>query len=117
MPLIFHDRVIGALQLLNKQDGPFTEDDVARAASIANAVAIAVSNAQLFADAASREQLLATMLEHNGNPTIITDSQERLFLLNQRSRQVFQPQKPSSAGRCARLSTFRAGRHAGEQRR
>lgn len=90
VPLIFHDRVIGALQLLNKQDGPFTEDDVARATSIANAVAIAVSNAQLFADAASREQLLATMLEHNGNPTIITDSQERLFLLNQRARQVFQ---------------------------
>lgn len=89
VPLIFHERVIGALQLLNKQDGPFTEDDVGRAASIATAVAIAVSNAQLFADAASREQLLATMLEHNGNPTIITDGQERLFLLNQRARQLF----------------------------
>lgn len=89
VPLVFHDRVIGALQLLNKRDGPFTEDDVARAASIATAVAIAVSNAQLFADAASREQLLATMLEYNGNPTIITDGQERLFLLNQRARQLF----------------------------
>jgi signal transduction histidine kinase len=89
VPLVFRDRVIGALQLLNKLDGPFTEDDVARAGSIATAVAIAVSNAQLFADAASREQLLATMLEHNGNPTIITDREERLVLLNQRARELF----------------------------
>jgi two-component system, NtrC family, sensor histidine kinase KinB len=89
VPLVFHDHVIGALQLLNKLDGPFTEEDVARAVSIGMAVAIAVSNAQLFADAASRQQLLATTLEHNGNPIIITDREERLFLLNQRARELF----------------------------
>ncbi|MDT8307798.1 MAG: ATP-binding protein, partial [Anaerolineae bacterium] len=88
VPLIFHDRVIGALQLLNKLDGPFSEEDVSRAVSIGMAVAIAVSNAQLFAEAASRQQLLATTLEHNGNPVIITDRQERLLLLSERARQL-----------------------------
>jgi two-component system, NtrC family, sensor histidine kinase KinB len=89
VPLVFHEHVIGALQLLNKLDGPFTEDDVARAVSIAIAVAIAVSNAQLFAESASRQQLLASTLEYNGNPIIITNREERLFLLNQRARQLF----------------------------
>lgn len=89
VPLIFHDEVIGALQLLNKLDGPFTEKDVARAVSIGMAVAIAVSNSQLFAEAASRQQLLASTLEHNGNPIIITDREERLVLLNQRARELF----------------------------
>jgi two-component system, NtrC family, sensor histidine kinase KinB len=89
VPLVFHDNIIGALQLLNKLDGPFTEEDVARAVSIGMAVAIAVSNARLFAEAASRQQLLATTLEHNGNPIIITDRDERLVLLNQRARELF----------------------------
>jgi len=88
VPLLFHDEVIGALQLLNKEDGPFAAEDVERASSIATAVAIGVSNAQLFDDAASRQQLLAATLEHNGNPVIITDKDGCLLLLNQRARQV-----------------------------
>ena len=87
VPLIFREEVIGALQLLNKQDGLFTAEDVERASSIANAVAIAVTNAQLFEEAASRQQLLAATLEYNGNPVIITDNDGRLLLLNQRARE------------------------------
>lgn len=89
VPLIFNQEIIGALQLLNKVDGSFTEDDVQRASAIATAVAIAVSNAQLFAESASRKQLLEATLEHNGNPIFITDQEGRLLLLNQQAREHF----------------------------
>lgn len=101
VPLLFHDQVIGALQLLNKEDGPFGEQDVDRASSIATAVAIGVSNAQLFEEAASRQQLLAATLEYNGNPVIITDKEGRLLLLNQRARQVLEV-TPEAVGADAR---------------
>lgn len=87
VPLIFREEVIGALQLLNKEDGLFDAEDVERASSIATAVAIAVTNAQLFEEAASRQQLLAATLEYNGNPVVITDNDGRLLLLNQRARE------------------------------
>lgn len=89
VPLVFNQQVIGALQLLNKRDGPFTEEDVERASSIAIAVAIAVSNARLFAESSGRQQLLEAMLEHNGNPIFITDTEGHLLLLNQQAREQF----------------------------
>ena len=102
VPLIINQEIIGALQLLNKRNGKFSEEDVERASSIATAVAIAVSNARLFAESASRQQLLEAMLEHNGNPIFITDRDGELLLLNQQAREQF------------KLSGDAIGRPAGE---
>lgn len=86
VPLTFRDRVIGALQLLNKLDGEFDDRDVERAISIATAVAIAVTNALLFQQAESRQRQLEATLEQNSNPIIITDLDGNLLLLNQQAR-------------------------------
>lgn len=48
VPLLFGGEVVGAMQLLNKQDGAFDDQDVERALSIAAAVATAVTNALRF---------------------------------------------------------------------
>lgn len=48
VPLIFRGQVVGALQLINKRDGDFDDQDVERALSIAAAVAIATTNAMSF---------------------------------------------------------------------
>lgn len=89
VPLVFNQEVIGALQLLNKRSGEFTVEDVQWASSIATAVAIAVSNARLFAESASRQQLLEATLERNGNPIFITDREGCLLLSNQQARERF----------------------------
>jgi GAF domain-containing protein/CheY-like chemotaxis protein len=47
VPLTFRGQPVGVLQLLNKRDGFFDEQDVERAQSIAAAVAIATTNAML----------------------------------------------------------------------
>lgn len=56
VPLNFHGRVVGVLQLLNKQNGPFNDADAAKAKSVAAAVAIALTNAVLFKEAEAHKQ-------------------------------------------------------------
>ncbi len=86
VPLILRGKVIGTLEVLNKQDGEFDDQDIERGLSIAAAVAIAVSNALLFKEAESRKQHLETTLEYNNSPMLIMDGQKNLMLLNQEAR-------------------------------
>lgn len=86
VPLLFRGRVIGALQLLNKQDGDFDDQDVERAISIAAAVAIAVTNALLFHESEERKQHLEGTLEYTNNPILITDVNHNIHLLNREAR-------------------------------
>jgi two-component system phosphate regulon sensor histidine kinase PhoR len=54
--------------------------------SIGSAVAIAVTNAQLYKEAKARKQHLEATLEHNNSPILITDADNNLHLLNQLAR-------------------------------
>jgi signal transduction histidine kinase/DNA-binding response OmpR family regulator len=89
VPLIFRQRVIGALELVNKKDGPFDARDVERALTLGTAIAVALANAMLYRQAESRQQQLEATLEHNGNPVIITDKDKRVVLLNRLARTRF----------------------------
>ena len=88
VPLIFRDKVVGALQLINKLDGKFNEPDVERARSIGSAVAIAISNAQLFERAEMRQKQLEATLENIGLPTVLVDREDRLLLINRQAREL-----------------------------
>ena len=48
VPLILHDQPIGVLQVLNKKDGEFSQNDVDLLGSIASYAAIAIENARLY---------------------------------------------------------------------
>jgi two-component system NtrC family sensor kinase len=50
-PLLVHERCIGVIELLNKVDGPFTQEDVERLVNVTRPVAIALENARLFWEA------------------------------------------------------------------
>jgi signal transduction histidine kinase len=51
VPLVVQDRCTGVLELLNKVDGPFTQEDVERLGNVARPVAIALENARLYREA------------------------------------------------------------------
>ena len=61
-PLVLREKTIGAIEVINKWGGKFTEDDLTLLNSIAAAVAIAIENAKLytevkdFADELARSQ-------------------------------------------------------------
>jgi two-component system NtrC family sensor kinase len=50
-PLLIHDRCLGVIELLNKVDGRFTQDDMERLSNVAGTVTIALENARLYRDA------------------------------------------------------------------
>ncbi|MFQ5400838.1 MAG: ATP-binding protein [Anaerolineae bacterium] len=86
VPLVAGGKIIGAMELLNKQDGLFDDQDVERAKAIAAAVAIAVSNALLFEEAEAQRQHLEATLEQVNSPMLIVDADGQLLLLNQDAR-------------------------------
>ncbi|MCZ7669268.1 MAG: GAF domain-containing protein [Chloroflexi bacterium] len=55
VPLLFGGKVVGAMQLLNKQNSDFDDQDVEKALSLAAAVATAVSNALRFGEIAAEK--------------------------------------------------------------
>ncbi|HSH04847.1 MAG TPA: ATP-binding protein [Anaerolineae bacterium] len=85
-PLEHGGKIIGAMQLINKLDGNFTDADVDRIKALSPIIATAVSNAVLFTAAESRKQWLEATIEHNGNPIIILDHHHQVMLLNQEAR-------------------------------
>lgn len=89
IPLIYRDQVMGALQLVNKKDGPFDERDVERARSIGSAVAIALGNALLFEESDKIQRQLVTTLEEMDTPTLVVNNEGELVLMNQKARKVF----------------------------
>ncbi len=97
VPLIFREKVMGAMQLINKQDGPFDERDVERARSIGSAVAIALSNALLFEQGETRLGQLEATLEHVDTPTLIISRDGRLILMNQNARNILKT-NPNAMG-------------------
>ncbi len=52
VPLRIHDRVIGAIEVINKLDGAFTEQDLELLQAMAASVAVAVDNANLYSELA-----------------------------------------------------------------
>jgi len=52
VPLIVRDRVIGAIEVTNKTDGPFTAADLDLLQTMAGSVAVAVENARLYRELA-----------------------------------------------------------------
>ncbi len=54
VPLIVYGRPVGALEVLNKRNGPFNEDDQELLVSVAASLGIALKNASLFEEAQER---------------------------------------------------------------
>ncbi len=48
VPMVARRQTIGVIEVINKLDGPFTEDDLRVLSSIANYAAVAIDNARLF---------------------------------------------------------------------
>jgi two-component system NtrC family sensor kinase len=51
VPLLLHDRCIGVIELLNKQEGSFTQEDLERLENVASSVTVALENARLYREA------------------------------------------------------------------
>ncbi len=89
-PLRVQSRVVGVLALLNKIDGPFTEEDVIRLRAFTNPVATAVENARLYAQSEGRRRAIQATAEILPQPLLILDENGRLLIANQAAQEILQ---------------------------
>jgi formate hydrogenlyase transcriptional activator len=59
VPLLFHDRVLGALDIAKRSDTPFTPEEVELLVEVAKPIAIAVENAQVYREISELKDHLA----------------------------------------------------------
>lgn len=89
VPLFSRDRVIGAIELLNKVEGDFDPEDLERLQGIAGTVAVAIENARLHAQTEAERGRLTAILTSTADAVIATDAQGRLLLINPAAAHTF----------------------------
>jgi signal transduction histidine kinase/DNA-binding response OmpR family regulator len=89
VPLTIKSRIIGAIELLNKQSGPFDMHDVSLLRAMGMPMAVAVDNARLFEQIERERATLKAVMEGGANPILIVDQGTRLLLCNPAAEIVF----------------------------
>ena len=91
MPLIVGDKVIGVLTVDNQlSPRAFGKHDVHLLTTLADAAAIAIENARLFAAAEHERAKLDTILREMQDVVIVTDDNLHVLLINAAARQALQ---------------------------
>jgi GAF domain-containing protein len=63
VPLVVKGTTLGVIELINKLDGPFTEDDARRLAAVTDIIGVAIENAQLFEFVVQRRNRLEALVD------------------------------------------------------
>ncbi|MCB8942842.1 MAG: GAF domain-containing protein [Ardenticatenaceae bacterium] len=88
VPLRAQNKVVGVLTLLNKADGPFTDEDVERLKAFANPITTAIQNARLFEDAQRQRTAIQAMARTLSQPIIFMDENGRVLVSNQAANTI-----------------------------
>jgi PAS domain S-box-containing protein len=99
VPMQVKGRVIGALELLNKRNGHFTEDDAERLMRMAAFIAVALENARLFQEVADGRDRLAAILNSTADGILMTDMHGRVLSANPTAAALFAAPERALLGR------------------
>ncbi len=75
-------KIIGVTQALNKQGGPFTEEDESRLKAFTAQVSIALENAKLFSDIQNMKNYNESIMESMSNAVITLDEDGKIITCN-----------------------------------
>jgi adenylate cyclase len=79
---------VGVVQALNKRGGPFTVIDERRLKGFSAQIAIAIHNAQLFADVLALKNYNESILKSLSNGVITLDSEMRIIKVNEAAQRI-----------------------------
>jgi len=82
VPLVVRDEVIGVLEIINKRQGTFTEDDVRLLESVATQAAIAIENARLFQETERLKVFSEGIVQGVAEAILIEDAEGILTFAN-----------------------------------
>jgi NtrC-family two-component system sensor histidine kinase KinB len=89
VPIIAKGNVIGVIELLNKINGPFTEEDAVRLNRMAAFIGVALDNARLFKQVADGRDQLEAILNSTADGMIMTDLVGTVVNTNDMANELF----------------------------
>ena len=100
MPLIVHERVIGVLEVDNRQSRrSFSDYQVTLVSAMADYAAIAIENANLYSHSESERNKLESILTGIGEGVLVADDDRRLILINQKAIEDFKIKEKNLIGK------------------
>lgn len=89
VPMLVKGREIGVIQLLNKTDGVFDDDDSQRLSTMANTIAVAIDNANLFQQVAQNRNRLQAILNSTEDGILTIDTNDLVVTANPMMEELF----------------------------
>ena len=89
VPMLVKGREIGVIQLLNKLEGTFDDDDLNRLSAMANTIAVAIDNATLFQQVAENRNRLQAILNSTEDGILTIDMHDVVATANPMLEQLF----------------------------
>jgi len=103
VPIMLKERVIGVLEIDNRQSGKtFNEYHVTLLTALADYAAIALENARLYTQSEFERRKLETILTGIEDGVIVIDSDRRFVLMNRRAREAFELSDENLTGKRVR---------------
>jgi len=98
VPMIVKGRVIGAIELLNKLNGQFTEEEAERLMRMAAFIGVAIQNAHLFQQVADGRDRLEAILNSTADGILMTDTHGSVLTANPMAANLFESDEQALIG-------------------
>lgn len=98
-PMVVKGRTIGVIELLNKQDGNFTDEDGERLTRMATTIGVAIENARLFQQVSNGRDRLEAILNSTNDGILMADMRGVVLTANPMAAQLLQVLKTDLIGR------------------
>jgi GAF domain-containing protein len=110
VPMIVKGRVIGAIELLNKLNGQFVEDEAERLMRMAAFIGVAIQNAHLFQQVADGRDRLEAILNSTTDGILMADMHDVVLTANPTAASLFESNEQDLVGQT--LDDLLRGLHA-----
>lgn len=97
-PMIVKGRTIGVIELLNKRDGVFTDEDGERLTRMATTIGVAIENARLFQQVSTGRDRLEAILNSTNNGILMADTHGVVVTANPMAAQLLRMKKTHIIG-------------------
>ncbi len=89
VPMVVKGRTIGVIELLNKMDGHFTDEDAQRLMNMAATVAVAIENARLFQEVNTGRNRLEAILNSTTEAILMANMHGEVVTANRTAAHIF----------------------------
>jgi two-component system, NtrC family, sensor histidine kinase KinB len=98
VPIVVKGRTIGVIELLNKTEGQFTEEEAQRLERMAATIGVAIENARLFQEVTTGRDRLEAILNSTNDGILMVDVDATVLTANPMAALVFNMRKEQIIG-------------------